>query len=477
MKSIIYTFLFSILGLIAVSQTTFEYKYDYSTEDIGTSVYELPTGGYVVCGYEFDDVNGDYDVFVSKIDDNGDEIWHQTYTSIGIEDDWANYINSTSDNGFILAGGVTDPDNGDTDAFLLKINSSGNEVWQEVYGDISEDEANYVVELSDGSIAFCGSSIDGAELTLDAWLVITDDEGVLIEEGFYGLNGIDEANTVVETNDGGFVICGSSWDVNNVDSDGLVIKTDANGDEEWIYFTTGNVYDVLNDIIDLSNGDFVIVGSEEDGTVGDDDLLIERITDDGSAMVYSWTFDYDAEDDEATRIYTDGTDYYLVGYVTDGTTMDMDAYIANIDVAAGDINWDELYGDVFDDEFLDFDFTSDNGFICVGYSFANSNDIDMYLVKTNEDGTVGLNDKIAVSSNLSILPNPAHDFVNISNVDFANDMIPIKITTMDGKLVLSESIIAENNKINIEISGFAKGYYLIETIQNAKICHEKLIIQ
>lgn len=469
MKKILLFIAFIAISSFAFSQTTFEKTYDYGSKDYGNSVISL-SDGYIMCGSTLDDENSDYDVFVTKVDLNGDVVWTNIYTSLGTGDDEATYINGTSDGNFVITGSTTDPSTGDQDVFILKIASDGTELWHNTYdgGSAEDDGANYIVEGESNTLLVCGYSYDGDYSYM--WILQTDANGNYVWDNFYGLNGDDEATKVMETDDGGLAIIGQSYDNSNDDYDGVLIKTDANGDEDWTYYTTGVGDEIFNDFMIDDSGNYLLTGAEEDVNYGDYDLLLEKVSADGSTTMYSYTFDYLAGDDEAYRIYYDGTDAFIAGYVEDIVNGDLDAYLAQIDVATGDTIGQVLYGDIYDDEFYDFDFTDDNGFICVGYETTNSSgQTDAYLVKTDENGEVTTNtNELTKNTNISVYPNPTSDIINISS---ENKIESYKIISVDGKTIEENNL--TSNQINVE--NLQEGTYLLKLKLADKVITKKFI--
>jgi len=467
MKNILLFLAFFALVNFGYSQTTFEKTYDNGSLDYGNSVISL-ADGYIMCGETLDDVNGDFDVFVTKVDLNGDVVWTNIYTSLGVGDDYATYINETSDGNFVITGNTTDA-SGNQDVFILKIQNDGTELWNQTYdgGNTDEDGANYITEGESNTLLVCGYSYDGNYS--DMWVFQTDANGNFQWENFYGLNGDDEATCVNETDDGGLAIVGQSYDDANGDYDGVLIKTDANGDEVWTYYTTGAGDEIFNDFIIDNDGDFLIVGAEEDVQNGDYDLLLENVSSDGNTVNYSYTFDYLAGNDEAYRVYSDGTDFFIAGYVEDILNDDLDAYLAQIDVSNGDIIGEVAYGDIYDDEFKDFDFTDDNGFICVGYQTINANyETNVYLVKTDENGNVANTNELIRNTDISVYPNPSSDVINISSIEGVDSY---KIITVDGKTIQENEL--TSNQINIE--NLQAGVYLLELKIDKQVIVKKFI--
>lgn len=456
MKEKFYAFAFCVLlfSTTGYSQVTFESFYDSGSSDFGSSVVAL-SNGYIFCGTILDDANGDFDVIVTKVDEEGEIIWSDIYTSIGVGDDYASYITPASDGGFAVCGTTFDPDFGDEDAFILRIDSNGNEIWQEQYdgGEADMDGANYIIESSAEEWIVAGYASD--EFGQYMWVFITDDSGALVWENFLDMSADDEALVVLETDDGGMAVAGSSYDWDNEDYDGALVKLDAAGEIEWSYYSIGIGDEHFNDIILDSYGDFLLAGAEEDVIAGDYDLLLENVDFDGTITYYSHVFDYAAGDDEAYRVYWDGSDYFVAGYVEDTDNGDYDAYLALVDAENGDILSDVLYGDFGDDEFFDFDFTDDGGFVCIGYSTVDgSGDTDIYLVKTDENGEVsdpvGLSDPEEVA-NVLIYPNPAENEIFLTSGGYNQ----YRIMSMDGRVVDQGTLIGTR----IDIAMLPAGTY------------------
>lgn len=423
-----------------------------------------------MCGATYDDINDDYDVFVTRVDSEGDVLWTTIYSSIGIGDDYANYINSFATNKFIICGNSFDPDFGDTDAFLLAIDGDGNELWQASYdgGFAGEDGANYVIEDVGGDLLVAGQLSDDFGKYL--WLFQTDQNGNFLGETVETLNGDDEASALVLTSDGGYAICGQSYDNVNGDYDGILVKFDAFGNTEWTYFSTGAYDERFNDIIIDEYGDYLLVGAEQDEFNGDYDLLVENVGADGVTIYYSVIHDYLAGDDEAYRTYYNGADYFLCGSVEDIISDDYDAYLGVFDIETGEISGDVIYGDVNHDEFFDFDFTSDGGYVCVGYQEASMVDTDVYLVKTDENGNQGEITSIESGQsipNVRIYPNPAENIVFISTEGFHD----CTIFNIDGKLIQKDRILNSQ----IDVSALKPGSYIFE-LTGDKTTHREIIL-
>jgi hypothetical protein len=119
-----------------------------SSGDGGWSVDEANEGGYIVAGYAQSFGSGRKDLWIVRTDDQGKEIWDKTYG--GTEDDVGMSVVQIRDGGFIVAGRTASEGSGGDDIWLLKINPQGDKAWSATFGGEKDDAAFQVVELADG---------------------------------------------------------------------------------------------------------------------------------------------------------------------------------------------------------------------------------------------------------------------------------------------------------------------------------------
>ena len=133
------------------------------------------------------------DGWLVRVDQAGNELWNKTYGGTGDDIFWK--LVQTSDGGYAMAGYTDSYGAGDYDYWLVKTDSSGNELWNKTYGGPAYDEARGLVQTSDGGYALSGRTYSfGAGLS-DVWLVKVDPSGNL--NGETGLVWTDSsANTI-----------------------------------------------------------------------------------------------------------------------------------------------------------------------------------------------------------------------------------------------------------------------------------------
>ncbi|WP_448516707.1 hypothetical protein [Pseudothermotoga sp.] len=125
-----------------------------SYDDIAYSIQQTSDGGYIVAGYTESFGAGGKDVYVLKLDADGNKVWERTFG--GSYDDIAFSIQQTSDGGYIVAGYTGSFGAGSGDVYVLKLDADGNKVWEKTFGGIHYDQANSVQQVSDGGYIVAG---------------------------------------------------------------------------------------------------------------------------------------------------------------------------------------------------------------------------------------------------------------------------------------------------------------------------------
>jgi hypothetical protein len=99
---------------------------------VGSSLIQTSDGGYAIAGYTYSFGAGKADVYVVKLDANGNLQW--TKTIGGPKDDWGNSLIQTSDGGYAIAGYTTSFGAGKMDVYVVKLDANGNLQWTKTIG-------------------------------------------------------------------------------------------------------------------------------------------------------------------------------------------------------------------------------------------------------------------------------------------------------------------------------------------------------
>jgi hypothetical protein len=175
----------------------------------GYSVQQARDGGYIVTGWtEPLNGQGNGDLVLIKTDASGDPTWNLNFG--GNDEDWGSSVRQTLDGGYVVVGLTRSFGAGDMDAWLLKTDSSGNVTWRRTFGTNGTECGNSVQQTAVGGYIIAGCASPHGYETRDAWLIETDGDGILVRDTTFGGPGADEALSVMQASDGGYVVTGST---------------------------------------------------------------------------------------------------------------------------------------------------------------------------------------------------------------------------------------------------------------------------
>jgi len=219
-----------VLKLDSAGNLEWQKVFGGSSDDFAYSIQQTSDDGYIVAGYTNSFGAGDYsDVYVLKLDSAGTLQWQKTFG--GYHNDYAYSIQQTSDGGYIVAGYTVSFGAGLDDAYVLKLDSAGTLQWEKVFGGSSDDFAYSIQQTSDGGYIVAGETNSFGADVYDAYVLKLDSAGNLEWQKTFGGSGWDEAYSIQQTTDGGYVVAGYTYSfASSYDHDVYVLKLDSNGD-------------------------------------------------------------------------------------------------------------------------------------------------------------------------------------------------------------------------------------------------------
>ncbi len=169
-------------------------------------VEETSDGGFVLAGLNY---KGGW---IIRTDSNGNKIWDSSFGGEGT--DFLKCVHETGDGGFIAAGWTRSFGNGLSDMWLIKLDKDGNMLWNKTYGGGSYDTCNFLEVDDDGGFVLVGSTASysrySGKSNDDLWVVKTDRYGNKVWGRILGGKDNDLGNYIQKTDDGGYIIVGTS---------------------------------------------------------------------------------------------------------------------------------------------------------------------------------------------------------------------------------------------------------------------------
>ncbi|MDW8159386.1 MAG: fibronectin type III domain-containing protein [Bacteroidia bacterium] len=365
----------------APSGAVFQLAIGGNAWDEGFSTRQTPDGGYIVAGYTISAGAGNWDVYVVKLDAFGNRVWDRTYG--GPNRDEARSIIPTNDGGYIIAGHSTSTGATETYIYLLKIDGQGNKQWERTYGGTDWRVAYDVAQTGDGGYIVVGSVNNSGIGKRDLFLMKTDAQGNVQWAQAYGGAQDDYGFSVVLTRDGGYAVAGMSNSFGQGSNDMLVIKTNSLGVVQWARTFGGPNQEDAYSIVQAPDGGFLVGGLTRSFNVGNADMYLVKTN---SAGNLEWARAFGG----ASFDYAYGINVAQDGFVAVGgsVSFNSDVYLVKTDFS-GNLLFSRTYGGNLADQARYVSVTTDNGFIITGNtrSFGQGNS-DVYVIRTDVEGNV-----------------------------------------------------------------------------------------
>lgn len=497
MKFQLFNFILYILTTSLTAQPAIQWQKSQggSNFDEAYAVLETNDGGYIAAGLtvssngDIAGFHGGIDFLVVKYNNLGTVVWLKTYGGSGI--DWAYALENTQDGGYIVAGFTEGSYNGDVsgnhggkDAWVVKLNSSGDIQWQKCLGGSGWDEAWAIKVTEDGGYIMAGRSnstngdVSGNHGGLDYWVVKLDNVGAIQWQKCLGGTGEDDAYAIRQTNDGGYIVAGETASNNgNVtgnhgDVDYWVVKLSPSGTVEWQKCFGGSGGDRANGIAQTDDGGYVVVGqaSSINGDItsprGGYDIWVVKTSNNGTLEWQKSIGGTDQDWGAAVQQTSEGG--YIIcgsnwsnnGDVADTTSI-YDIWVLKLSTT-GAIQWQKTMGGSMGDDGYAIQETSDGGFIVAGSAWSNDGDLtqnkgksDFWVIKLSP-ASVSIENAPELSTiPLEIYPNPATESITLKIGTF-DQAIQVRVMDMHGRTVLRKH---STSSRNLDVSGLPSGMY------------------
>ena len=268
---------FWILNLDQGGNIDLQGSFRWYFESFIRSIQQTGDGGYVLAGHTRSFDPGGEDCWVLKLSSSGDIEWQRAYG--GSSNDRASFIQQTGNGGYVLAGYTRSFGAGEEDVWILKLSSSGDVEWQRTYGGINEDNAFSIYQTVEGGYVVGSNTRSFGAGEGDIWVLKLSSSGDIEWQKTYGANFDEDANFIQQSNDGSYVVAGSTSSFGNGREDFCILKLAQDGNIEVpCRFINESNAGVLNTDINPENTDVIAVDTEL--YVGMDELFFyQEVTD------------------------------------------------------------------------------------------------------------------------------------------------------------------------------------------------------
>ena len=403
--------------------------------------------------------------------------WQKTFG--GTNNDEAYSVIQTAENGYAVAGltfsndGDVSGNHGGADFWVMKLDSSGQLLWQKALGGTSNDYAHSLIQAVDGGYAVAGEAgsnngdVVGNHGGFDFWVVKLSSTGQLEWQKTLGGTGNDYAQSLIQTAEGGYAVAGythsTDGDVsgNHGGEDFWVVKLDSSGELEWQKTLGGTGDDAAYSLIQTTEGGYAVAGNTHstDGDVSGNhglrDFWVVKLSSTGQ-LEWQKTLGGTNYDEVYSLIQTTEGEYSVAGVTlsndgdVSGNHGEGDFWIVELN-SSGQLQLQKTLGGAYYEKAQTLIQTADGGTAVAGLSYSIDGDVsgnhgrsDFWVVKLGATSTI----TATVGANGSIFPSGYVVLNNGGNPTFTfapNSGYHIDSVIVDGVKVDSTTSYTFNN--------------------------------
>ncbi len=268
-------------------------------------------------------------------------------------------------------------------ALTLPLSLHAQITFERTYGGTGYDNGSSVLQTDNGGYLIAGSTNSFGAGGDDMYLIKTDAHGETAWTRTYGGTGDDGARSVQRAVDGGFVTAGSTKSFGAGHTDFYLVKIDTGGDTTWTKAVGDTNFDYFCSAKQTFDSGYVLVGST---TVYNRVYVYLIKTDARGDTQWIRSYGSGAFNQGSSVLQTSDSDYVIVGYDYFPGGGSQGAILLRVN-ADGDYEWGVHYGGGGDDQCMDVDLTADGGCIIAGWTKSfGAGKSDVFLIKAGADG-------------------------------------------------------------------------------------------
>jgi hypothetical protein len=473
-----YITLGKLLGILSISLfltaakaqiITFEKHYATTIDKSGKDVLPTDDNGYLIAATTKTSITDDLDIHIIKTNNYGDVLLTKTYGGARVE--YPNCMIKMQDGNFFVVGYSQSFGSGDMDIYLLKLNQNGDEIFTKVIGGFGNEEGKEIIQTADGNYVIIGAS-NSASSDYNIMLVKINPAGDVIWTKYYGGTNYESARSVKLCPDGGFIIAGKTAISPTSVASLYLVKTNSSGDTLWTKKYNGpNSYEGKS-IIANNDGTYVLA-VDDSSAATDSDVRIMKL-DNGGGII--WNKSYGGSLKDIAKVIQPTTDGgYIVGSISRSFGWsNPDMWIIKLD-ANGDSPWTKNYGGSGHEHLYSLRQTADNGYIAVGHARSFSANWEVYFLKLDQNGVVGVEELAMAEQKFNVFPNPSDGIVNIE-MDEQMKFSALKISNSLGQIIFNESADQLKESKSFDLKKEGPGMYFMTLEAPSGIIVKKLIV-
>lgn len=287
-------------------------RYGGPMDDNGWCIKETSDKGFIITGFTQSYGAQKNDVLLIRTDSEGKELWHRTYGGPGDDIAWSVALNQ--DGGFTIAAQTNSFGEGKLDAYLIRTDARGDTLWTKTFGGPEIDRVFSVDLSSTGNILLAGITYSFGAGDRDAFLLHTNPEGELLWQRTYGGPGYDNAHSVILNHKDEILLTGYGhfWGQAG-EMDMFLKQISLDGESAWTHSYGGKNNDRAMTVIELQDGGYMLTGFTQSFGSGEWDAYVVKTGPEGQAE-WSGAYGTPAPDYAYDLVQSRRGNYYFTGW-------------------------------------------------------------------------------------------------------------------------------------------------------------------
>ncbi len=455
-----------VYGQSAEGGITWQRLYDFQGySSLGRKTQPTSDSGFITTGYTFSSPDR---IFLIKQNKYGDTIWIKYYNG-----SFSWWVEETHDKGFIIAGAYSG------NAIIIKTDSVGNVNWQKIYNNPYGSFSRCIKQTPDnGFIITLGWSDNN--LLFKLMIEKTDSLGNIEWNKIYGINSTG-AREIIFVNNSGYVTIGNKSLGTIQTADFYIVRIKLNGDTLWTKTIGGNYIDDAYSIQNTSDNGFIVCGWTNSFTNGlKHESYIIKLDSNGNQQWYKVFSDLGGDESYSIRAINNG--FIIVGYSDTLNNACGRGKIRIID-NSGNLLKEISYSP--DNEcavFWSLEKALDGGYIISGW--AENGWEGVYIVKTDSllySTPIGINNKNETINSFHLYQNYPNPFNPVTIIKYyipKAGLIEFKVYDIQGKEIIYYTGYKHIGEYEYEFdaSNLSSGVYFYQLKEENNVITKKMLL-
>ncbi len=483
--------LFIFIAVISNAQNKMIYNNTYGSNlyNYGVDGIQDKDNGYFLLANTSNSLNGNTNIHIIRTDSAGIIKWEKAIGDTSIF--YSTCFERTFDRGLIITGYTNRNFLNGYDVLLIKTDSMANIQWLKTFGSSSWDFGNSVIQSKDSCFVVAGKTYGFGAKDADAYIIKVNEIGDTLWTRVFGGDSTDYASSIVNTYDDTYLIGANTKSKGAGDFDGWILNLNTNGDTIWTRTYGGLKEDILYKIINTADSAFAFCGSTRSDPAVNLDHWFVRTLKSGWvdwSLPQVWTVGSGDEAYFDVAINRKGQ-YAMAGYTTTYGAGLKDVFLTVMGEHY-DFICSATCGTLYNENAASIGIASDSNYFMVGNTGGTEFGVNNVLfIKTgnncqlSDSGiqhvTVIKNYSDLSSENFTLFPNPAKTIITLNgNKKSGTKNYIIRIFNSLGQQIMLKNISIDTDQISehIDISGFSKGFYVINVRSSDTFYNSAFII-